>query len=162
MIDKSAGPNGAWRWLGSRQQANGYPQFTFTHRGTGRRVTRNVHRLQLCIREGRELARTEYALHDRGCPKWDVNPRHLRIGTQQENLDDAKAEKCRKARLSEFEVRLIIKLFDKDGLGIHDIADRLGVSNQTVIKVCRGETHRKITKLQRRTIRREKPERKAA
>jgi uncharacterized protein YerC len=122
----------------------------------------NVHRLMKCIEERRQLARWEYVLHDRGCPKWDVNPRHLRIGSQQENLDDAKADGCRRAKLSVFEVRLIVKLFDKDGVGITDIAHRIGVSNQSVLRVLRGQTYGNITKLQRRTIRREKPERKAA
>lgn len=146
-IDKSLGPNGAWSWLGSHQQSNGYPQISWKDVLTGKRKCMNVHRITVCIREGRWLERTEYVLHKRGVPKNTVNPKHLRIGTQKENLADAKAEGRLRGKLSKGEVLKIANLYHKIGLDIWALAERFGVSNQSVSAIIYGHRHSELTQI---------------
>jgi len=142
LTDKSAGPDAHWRWLGSRMQANGYPQITYADAETGKRVTRNVHRVLMEMRKGRRLERAEVVLHAAGCLKDDVNPAHLRIGTHRENLQEA-AAKCGK-RLAAQQVQLIDKMLRR-GVSAGTIAARFGVTPKCVVYIQRGKTHAGIT-----------------
>ncbi len=142
LTDQSAGPSAHWRWLGSRMQANGYPQISYRDAETGKRVTRNVHRVLMEIRAGRRLERAEVVLHDKGCQQDDVNPAHLRIGTHRENLQEA-AAKCGK-RLAAEQVQLIDKMLRR-GVSAGAIAARFGVTPKCVVNILRGKTHGALT-----------------
>lgn len=141
LTDKSAGLFGVWTWKREHGVSNGYPRIGYRDPWTGKQRTREVHRLLMELKLGRPLERHEYVLHDRGSPKTDVNPAHLRIGTQQENLDDAKAEGRLRGKLDVKSILKIDRLFHKDGVEIADIAYRFGVSNNTVSAIVRGKTH---------------------
>jgi hypothetical protein len=145
LTDKSAGPDGVWKWKGSRSQVTGYPQISWHDTATDKRVTRAVHRVLMELKLGRRLLRNEHVLHDRGVPKDDVNPAHHRVGTQQENLDDAKAEGKLRGKLQPRQILKIASLHHRDHVEIGDIAFRFNVSRQTIHNIVTGKTHSKIT-----------------
>lgn len=145
LTDKSGGPDGVWKWLGSRSQGNGYPQISYRDPETGKQTTKAVHRVLMELKLGRKLDRSECVLHDRGVPKDDVNPAHHRLGTQQENLDDAKAEGRLRGKLDVKSILKIVELREKHHVENSTIAHRFGVSVQTVQSILKGKTHSKIT-----------------
>lgn len=149
LTDKTAGRTAIWRWKGSVMQANGYPQISFEDQETGKRATMCVHRVLMSLKQGRRLARTEYVLHARGIPSTSVNPKHLRIGTQLENIADAKADKRLRRNLRDAEVLRIVRLSQKDGCDPRDIAHTCKVSTVTVANILRGRTHSKLTGIPR-------------
>jgi hypothetical protein len=80
-VDKSAGPNGCWPWLGAVSRQNcGYGRLRFK----GRMVA--AHRLSWQLTQG-PIPRGLHVLHlcdESGC----VNSRHLFLGTQCDNNRD--------------------------------------------------------------------------
>ena len=77
-VDKSAGPDGCWLWLGGRKH-NGYG--TTRYRGK----TARAHRVSFEMEAGRTPAL--YVLHRCDNPPC-VNPSHLYEGTQKQNMAD--------------------------------------------------------------------------
>lgn len=146
LTDKSRGPEGVWMWLGSRSQSNGYPQISYRDTTTGKRVTRQVHRVIMELKLGRPLDIDEHVLHERGCPKVDVNPKHLRVGTHQDNMDDATAEgRMTGRKITAAAAMEIDMLFHRKGASVDALAHRFGVCNQTIKKIVTGRTHSKAT-----------------
>lgn len=150
LTDKSAGMFGVWKWKGSRSQANGYPQISYNCPFTGKYCTKAVTRALMEMKLGRKLERHEFVLHDRGVPKDDVNPAHLRIGTHRENVEDAHAE-GRIGRRGKLDVKAILKIVElrhKHHVDVSAIAHRYGVCNRTINDICKGKSHAKITGIQ--------------
>lgn len=79
-IDKSAGDDGCWPWLGSCD-ADGYGQLR-----RGDRYLR-AHRYALLLTAGDPPPERPYACHSCDRPSC-CNPRHLRWASPQENMDD--------------------------------------------------------------------------
>lgn len=145
LTDASSGPDGFWKWLGSRGVGNGYPQISWRDEETGKRTTRPVHRVLMQLNLGRKLQPHEHVLHDRGAPKDDVNPRHLRVGTAAENAQDAFADGRLGRRLKPAEVLKICQLRNKHNVDVASIAFRFDLCHRTVIDVLKGRTHSKLT-----------------
>lgn len=134
-------PNGGCWLFATSLNPLGYGVFWFEGRLTG------AHRASWIIHNG-EISDRLCVLHrcDVGCC---VNPDHLFLGTQAENLADMRAkgrgssghvygEKCGKSKLKESEVREIIRL-SKLGYRQRDIAARYGIHQSGVW----GIVHRK-------------------
>jgi hypothetical protein len=149
LTDRSGGPHAVWPWLGSCSRSNGYPQLSFHDPVTGKYTTNQVHRLVMQLKLGRRLERHEYVLHAPGCPQHDVNPAHLRIGSQRENLADAKAERRLGRRLASDEVRRIVKLNREARMSVASLAALFRVSNVSIVGILKGKTHSAITGIPR-------------
>jgi hypothetical protein len=141
LTDKSAGPNGVWKWRGSLNPATGYPQISYTCQYSGKYTTKAVSRVVMELKLGRKLERHEYVLHDQGVPKEDVNPAHLRIGSQQDNMDDAKAEGRLRGKLDVAQIMKIDMLFHTKHVDKAALAHRFGVSTTTIHNIVVGKTH---------------------
>lgn len=144
LTDATGGPAAHWRWLGSKMQANGYPQISYRDTETGKRVTRNVHRVLMEIGTGRRLETAEFVLHARGSRPDNVNPAHLRIGSRSENFGDAVADGRSFKRLTASQVRLIDGMLRR-GVTPENLAERFGVTRLAIRDILRGRTHTKIT-----------------
>ena len=132
-VDRSAGPEACWPWLGHRQK-NGYGQFRM---GNKRRVL--AHRFAIGLTEigDRKNGVAKHSCDNPSC----CNPKHISPGTQAQN----QAEKVQRGRslvgarnpnatMSE-ETALVIKRRRKAGDRYVDIARDLGLSLHRVHKV---------------------------
>lgn len=100
MVDVRS-PDECWEWLGSKL-LNGYGQM-----GVPGRRPEGAHRISFVINKG-PIPPGQFVLHhcdNKSC----VNPKHLFLGTQADNVSDAK----KKNRLSVGERHCISKLTDK-------------------------------------------------
>jgi hypothetical protein len=77
--------DGCWLWTGSRSGSGGYGQID--EYGGGQRSRHFAHRLSLVL-SGAQLEPEQVVRHDCDVPAC-VNPAHLRIGTQRDNVHDA-------------------------------------------------------------------------
>ena len=122
---------------------NGYGTFRLS-RPTRRYVY--AHRLALERKIGRPLAVGERALHSCDNPPC-VNPDHLRVGDQHDNMADASArgrtlrgESGTKTKLTEREVLQILALLRMPDANQTEIAARYGVSRPAIGMIKAGKT----------------------
>lgn len=135
---KDAPPDQCWEWQGTINP-NGYGMVRF------QRKAHSAHRLSYEIHVG-PIPDGMLVLHrcdNRRC----VNPHHLRIGTDADNMRD-KVNKGRQARLkgpqqgqSKLKPAQVwkIRLLAKEGVTQAEIARRYGVSQPYISKIVRGE-----------------------
>jgi hypothetical protein len=153
-IDRSAGPDGCWLWLCSRN-AKGYGTFTVTRGG---RRNEGAHRWAFELTYG-PIGTGLCVCHRCDNPPC-CNPTHLFLGTQSENLRDMVAkgrqggypanhpnrprgDRHVNSRLSETLVREIREWLSA-GVLDSEIARRLGVNPETIRNVRLGKTWRHV------------------
>jgi excisionase family DNA binding protein len=83
-VDRSGGPDACWPWMGTR----GYSGYGVVGRFAGHR-NRRAHRVAWFLEHG-DLG-SLHVLHQCDNPPC-CNPTHMRIGTHQDNIADAKAK----------------------------------------------------------------------
>jgi len=129
--------NGCWEWV-ARLNPDGYGEFDCDNRGY------RAHRLSWFFKFG-EIEKGLNVCHKCDNPKC-VNPDHLFLGTQKENVMDMlsknrqrshKGTKNNKARLNEEKVSEIKRL-RRSGLQYKEIADKFGVSVGCVSHILNG------------------------
>lgn len=103
-VDKITSDKGCWLWLGGKDKS-GYGQFNFYGR------TKRTHRFSYMIFKG-EIAKDKQIRHKCDNPSC-VNPDHLDIGTQQDNMNDMK-NRNRQAKGENYSIR-----GDKNGTRLH-------------------------------------------
>lgn len=139
-VDKSAGPDGCWLWTGAIQ-GTGYGAF-YLRPG----VAVGAHRWSLGHSLGRTLEGHEFACHrcdDRAC----VNPRHMFIGTHEDNMADMmiKGRSCRGSRRSDQldEARVVaIREAFQSGASNSELAARHGVTPAAISMIVHGRRWR--------------------
>jgi HNH endonuclease len=138
------GPEDCWLWQGSRR--GGYGRFRF------RRQVMNAHRFAWESKFG-PLPEGLNVLHRCDCPPC-CNPSHLFLGTHQDNMND-RGSKGRSAsvrgaangnaRMSEAQALEAIALRSA-GDSFQSIADRFGVTHQTIRNITSGSTWPHLTR----------------
>lgn len=130
--------NACWCWSGPKTN-KGYGQFQTTAFGE-----RKAHKLSWML-SGHEILDGLHVLHrcdNRAC----VNPAHLFLGTNQDNVTD-KMQKGRwrgPARLTEAQVTQIVNTPPTRGSG-NALANALGVTRSQISKIRHGKTWRHLT-----------------
>ena len=131
-IDKSA-PNGCWEWTAAKSR-NGYGNLIFNGRACGAHrasweihngpIPKGNHRGTMCI------------LHK--CDnKLCVNPKHLFIGTQKDNMRDLRVKGRGTRKLTEHQVLSIRKMYASEKYTQGQLADRFMVDRTTIGYVVR-------------------------
>jgi hypothetical protein len=145
-VDQTARGDGCWLWTGSVTQSTGYGAFHDDSPETGRKTMRAAHRVAFELARGRRLDPGQRVLHAKGCSKLCCRPGHLRTGTAAENSADAKAEgRLKGSKLDAAAVLRLVALHRKYGLEKWVLAQRFGVSNQTVTSILSGKTWGTVT-----------------
>lgn len=137
QVDRSAGPDACWPWLGSFDRY-GYG----FDKGIGR-----AHRAAFASVTGAVLSPDIAVLHSCDNPAC-CNPRHLRAGTQDDNVADrvgrgrsARGAFNGRAKLSATDAAAIYKA----GGSASEVARRFKVSERTVRDIRSGRTWRWLT-----------------
>lgn len=136
-IDMSGGPESCWKWRGPTGGRKEEPRPYFTTNGKRYIAYRLVYELT----HGFPLTPDQLLLHscDNGrMPIGCCNPKHLRIGTVQENSNDMKNRE--RHGLPHNTVRAIRKLIEQ-GRTQQDIADLYGISRENVSAIATGRTY---------------------
>jgi predicted XRE-type DNA-binding protein len=130
--------SGCWEWTASLA-GKGYGQLKLT----GQRKQVYAHRVSFEIFKG-EVPKDKYILHKCDNPKC-VNPDHLSIGSQKDNMQDMKnkgrstyGERNSKSILTEVEVITILDLLKKGELSQEKIANMFGVQQMEISRIKRG------------------------
>lgn len=129
---------GCWHWLAAKDP-NGYGQFNYNG------VVLPAHKVSYIIHKG-EVPKGMVLLHK--CDnRYCVNPDHLEIGTQAENMADmvAKGRSCRgtahrDAKLCPKRVRKARKMYESGKHTITAIAEYFGVTRSPMARAIRGES----------------------
>lgn len=140
-----AGKNECWEWQGSLYPT-GYGQFW----GDGKRSIR-AHRVAFALVNG-PIPEGKYILHscdNRRC----VNPNHLRVGTQSENLQEAHDKKrmvnnrgtnSAKAKLTCEQVAEIRRRYsagDRKKNGARALGREFGIAHNKVLNIVNGTSY---------------------
>jgi hypothetical protein len=141
MIDRSAGPDACWPWMG-RTNGDGYGALTI-HEPDGKIRTPRIHRLVLEQALGRTLEPHELARHIcpvAGNPRC-CNPAHLAVGDFMDNRIDevrrgrrmwgAPGEHNAGAKLTAADVAAIRSSTES----VRVLVDRYGVSNANIRRI---------------------------
>lgn len=115
--------SGCWLWTAARH-GRGYGLF-HTGRGLRKGKMEFAHRISYELYRGIQPEADEVVCHSCDVPDC-VNPNHLFLGTQKDNMEDMKSKKRAKngkLRLSEQEVRAILKSEGR----LKDIANEFGI-----------------------------------
>jgi hypothetical protein len=136
-VDKSAGKEGCWIWLGGTVRGR-YGQIRLSPSGgalRGRKTT--THRAAWELSFG-PIPSMMHVCHRCDNPRC-VNPQHLWVGTHSENLADMKAkgraargERSGTARLTQTQVRAIRKALQANIYSLSELAELNGVSRSTI------------------------------
>lgn len=137
---RSTDLNDCWIWLYGTN-SSGYGQF---------RIENSMylaHRISYLIYKG-NYGDEDKILHTCHIPRC-INPRHLKIGTQQENMDDmVKAGRSPNKRgsnngrtlLTEDDVREIRSLYDTTPMTHKQLANKYGLSSATIDSIVNRRT----------------------
>lgn len=141
------GPNGCLEWSGKRNY-QGYGSLTFDGKGQG------AHRVAYFLANDVKPGKM-FVLHSCDNPPC-CNPRHLRLGTSQDNADDARSRDRRglnskyrrgetsgNAKLTRRKV-IAARKRRENGEGFEEIARRYGVTNSGIFSAIVGKTWRHI------------------
>lgn len=159
-VDRSAGPDACWPWLGNKRPT-GYGSF-FVKRippgSKGKAIYVNPHRLAY------ELTYAPIASGLHACHKCDnpscCNPNHIFPGTPRENMQDAvakgrvdyhangkksgaksKTTRSKLAALTDDQVIAMLRDYD-NGASLGVLAEKYDCSRQLASEIARGEKYR--------------------
>ena len=122
---------GCWEWpVGSRKGGYGEVEIGGVREG--------VHRLSYRVFVG-EIPGGKYVCHHCDNPRC-VNPKHLFVGTQAANMQDASEKGRLRRKLTMEEVLKIKEGFQSGTNSITGVAKRLGVRRATIQSLVRGKT----------------------
>ena len=136
LLSRTVKVNGCWEWQGAKSGGYGCINIEGQNWWT--------HRLSYFLHNG-ELPDGRYVCHQCDNPPC-CNPRHLFIGSSQDNTADrhakgrdAKGERSGNAKLTDVQVRRIRLKYDGKPGRIKQLAERYGVSSDQIRNILRGK-----------------------
>ncbi len=152
LVDKSAGPDSCWPWLGKRMSGDcGYGLICCVGSDTRHRQEK-AHRASWMVAHGCEVPKGMFVCHRCDNPPC-VNPDHLFLGTPDDNAKDMKAkmrgtygERNRDVVLTESNVISVRNRYADGGVTMAKLADEYGVSRSHMWGVVHGTFWKHIPK----------------
>lgn len=147
-VDKR-GDDQCWAWTGATEKA-GYGKLYAGRNERGSSMFHKAHRVSWELANGRSVPEGQSVLHSCDNPPC-VNPRHLRVGTQQDNASDRtkrqrgkehrqRGESNDNAKLTEAMVRqIIVELQRLPRRSQTSIAAQFGIKQPQVSRIMRRE-----------------------
>ena len=141
-VDRSGGPDACWTWTGAR--VRGYGQFGLTR---GFQVRAHRHSFMLANGDIPDGMCILHACNNPAC----VNPAHLSVGTQLENMQYA--GQCGRTRNKPLAPEVVIEIKGLINVGWRnrEIAAELAVSKQIVSNIRHGHRHQEAQLTKRAT-----------
>lgn len=136
---------GCWEWQGYKR--NGYGRITTGSRTDGTRRTSSTHRVSYELEYG-EIPEGMEVCHKCDNPSC-INPKHLFLGTRQDNVNDREAkgrnivqsgEANRMAKLTQKEVKEARQKRARYKTPYAMLADEYGVCKKTMMNAIKGKT----------------------
>lgn len=139
--DRSGGPDACWPWTGSTRRGYGLVSLPGSR-------SRNAH-VQLWIVENGPIPEGMEVCHSCDNPSC-INPRHLFLGTHDDNMKDAvnkgrfpRGSSAQKARLREEDIPVIRRVV-QEGETRESVSKRYGVSAHAVSMIILGKTWKHV------------------
>lgn len=149
-VDKK-GDDECWGWLGTIDR-EGYGNLAI-NLPDGRNTTRKAHRIMWSI-YNEEIPKSMVVMHICDNPPC-CNPKHLKLGTQPENVQDC-VDKNRRApqncdnnssrTLNSIQVLEIKRLYETGEYSALNLSKKFGVSPSTINYIIKGKSWKEITK----------------
>jgi hypothetical protein len=137
------GPDECWPWIGAKGTA-GYGHIKIGNRN------RPAHRIAVELTGGRAVSDGAVVRHSCDNPPC-VNPAHLIVGTQLENIADrdtrgrgTRGERSPTAKLTAEQVRAIRATHAAGGYTLREIAAQFDVTHATVVRIVNGQAWRHV------------------
>lgn len=128
-----------WLWLGNKDK-DGYGKFQISLGGSGNQKHVRAHRFAFELFNNIKLEPSQYLLHKCDVPAC-VNPEHLTIGSQKDNVHDSMRKKRRaignihpKAKLTEIDVLNIRRDFES-GFSFNFICEKFNMSHGAIYAI---------------------------
>ncbi|WP_408957549.1 HNH endonuclease signature motif containing protein [Natrinema sp. 74] len=128
---ESGAPDECWEWE-RYTNADGYGEFRYNGRARAHRISYRLY--NGAIPEDKQVNHT---CDNRAC----VNPNHLYLGTQAENIGDAFRRERVDRPLSHDDVREIRRRYATEDVYQYELADEFGVDQATISNVVNRKTH---------------------
>lgn len=144
-VPDTVGPDDCWEWTRFRDKA-GYGRIKYLGKIYG------AHRVSYTVHYGVAIPHGLVVRHSCDNPPC-VNPSHLVLGTDQDNVDDMnrrgrqaiqRGERNGRAKVTEGDVREIRSLYSA-GASRKEISDKFGISGPTVYNIVHKRTWKHIT-----------------
>lgn len=127
---------GCWICTSHFHNKNGYYPFQYQNKKT------LLHRLTYCLHNNLDIHTfpTETVCRHKCDNPSCINPEHIELGTQVENLNDAKIRgrlnpaKGEKSGVSKFSDETVLEIFNHPGTQ-NEIAEKYGVSKRTISRI---------------------------
>jgi hypothetical protein len=137
-----------WIWKGAHK-AKGYGTIGVGKKSMGNRKNAYAHRISWEMANGEKIPDGLFACHKCDNPPC-VNPEHIFIGTNSENILDSVAKKRfpiasrhYRARLKDSDVQVIFEM-RKSGLKHREIAEKYGVCRELITHVLNRQAYKSI------------------
>lgn len=144
--DKSGGPDACWTWMAGTSHADGYGKFGAKIDGKWKTVGAHRYAFQLAnptvgLLRGVEILHASCCGQNRLC----CNPRHLRIGSHQENARQAAVDGALgKRKLTAAKACEIVQLY-ACGIGVKPLSERFDVTPVAIRHVIHGRSWARAT-----------------
>lgn len=143
-VSRSSDPNACWEWTGYSDK-DGYGLWRWQGK------TRRVNRISYEIAHG-SFDESLQVLHSCDTPRC-LNPSHLFLGTQQDNMDDMirkhrenppRGERNAQCKLTDTQVAEIRRKYAEGGVFQRELAAEFGVSASHVSGIVRRDRHARV------------------